>query len=72
MKRPRKATDKDVFREPARKGGFRAKHTAAAEISLLPSVAMSEHDKASQISLDRDQLICYGSVVSGPDSTILL
>lgn len=64
LKRPRKATEKDLHRESSKKSGTRVKaSTPSADISLLPSVAMSEHDKASQITLDKDQLVCYGGLV---------
>lgn len=34
-------------------------------LNILPSVALSSYDKASQLTLSKDQLICHGCEVRG-------
>jgi hypothetical protein len=69
LKRPRK--NKDVKLEGARSklSGLRDKSTkpqtsSANDLRIIPLVALSEYDKASQLLLCQDQLICTGCEVS--------
>ena len=61
-KRGRKATEK--FTDGNQIGKHPripfSKSNPAVETKILPSVALSQYDKASQLVLSPDQLICYG------------
>ena len=79
-KRVRKQTDKDMKSDGPQWGGPKPakpnhnKHKAVAppppppvilsNLFIPPSVALSTYDKASQLVLSKDQLICYGCEVS--------
>lgn len=64
-KRQRKSTEKNSdlqiqSNKQQRSSLTTVRSTAVVETKILPSVALSLYDKASQLTLSSDQLICYG------------
>lgn len=64
-RKPEKSDNKTVKFVPPYK--YRALPVAAPVVisNLLPSVALSEYDKASQLTLSKDQLSVFGCEVDG-------